>query len=316
MQDPPQSIVRASPEAKEAQLSPRPITKNARSQSRSTFDWCSRLMLALAVASATAPEIEAQQAIDRSLDRGSGVPSSMFGIYIEPGELRVYPYFEYYLDNNAEYSPLELGFGLDQDFRGRYRASEGLIFIGYGISSRFALEFEAAVITATQHKASDDPTNMPARLKESGLGDVEGQLRWRWNRETDSRPEIFSYFETVFPLQKDKLLIGTQDWEFKLGTGIIRGFTWGTTTLRLAAGYDNAAQKGELGEYAVEYLKRISQALRLFASVEGAQDEVELITEAQWFLRPTLLLKLNNAFGLTSKATDWAPEVGLMFAFR
>ena len=148
------------------------------------------------------------------------------------------------------------------------------------------------------------------------MGDVEGQLRWRWKGETASGPEVFSYFETVFPLQKRKRLIGTQDWEFKLGTGVIRGFRWGTTTVRAAVAYDRAESKGELGEYAVEYLKRLSPAVRVFAAVEGSEDEVELITEAQWFLRPTILLKLNNAFGLTSKAADWAPEIGMMFSFR
>ena len=54
----------------------------------------------------------------------------------------------------------------------------------------------------------------------------------------------------------------------------------------------------------------------MFAAVEGSQDEWELITEAQWFLRPNIFLKLNNAVGVTSKATDWAPEIGVMFSFR
>ena len=70
------------------------------------------------------------------------------------------------------------------------------------------------------------------------------------------------------------------------------------------------------GEYALEYLKRVSPRLRLFAAVEGSEDEVELITEAQVFLRPNIFLKLNNAFGATSKATGWAPEVGVMFSFQ
>jgi hypothetical protein len=33
-------------------------------------------------------------------------------------------------------------------------------------------------------------------------------MRWRWNDETDRSPEVFSYFETTFPLQKAKKLIG------------------------------------------------------------------------------------------------------------
>ena len=69
----------------------------------------------------------------------------------------------------------------------------------------------------------------------------------------------------------------------------------------------------ELGEYAVEYLKRVSRSWRLYAGLEGTQDELELILEAQWHLGANVYVKLNSAFGLTSKATDWAPEVGIMF---
>jgi hypothetical protein len=86
--------------------------------------------------------------------------------------------------------------------------------------------------------------------------------------------------------------------------------------VRGAVEYDGAEGSAGLGEFAVEYLKRISPGLRLFGAVEGTGDEIELITEAQWFLRPDLVFKLNNALGLTSKATDWAPEIGLMFSFR
>lgn len=275
------------------------------------------VLLGLVAAGSAEPlDARAQQPLDRSRDRGPGIATSMFGTYIQRGELLVYPFFEYYNDKDAEYSPDELGYGLDVDYRGRYRASEGLIFLGYGISDRLAVELEAAVITARQTKAPDDPSSMPSNVEESGLGDVEGQLRWRWNRETHRRPELFTYFETVFPLQKRKRLIGTQDWEFKLGTGVVRGFAWGTATVRAAVEYDAAEQSAALGEYAVEYLKRVSPSLRLLGAIEGSEDEVELITEAQWSIRPNVVLKLNNALGLTSKATDWAPEVGVMFSFR
>jgi len=281
--------------------------------------WLARVacLVALAVTHVGFPRhTYAQPPLDRSRDRGPGIPTSMFGTYVRRGEFLLYPFFEYYHDKDAEYSPDELGYGIDADYRGPYRASEGLIFLGYGVSDRLALEFEAAVITATQTKAPDDPSAMPATVEESGLGDVEGQVRWRWNRETDRRPEVFSYFETVFPLQKQKRLIGTQDWEFKLGTGLVRGFAWGTATVRAAVEYDAEEGTAALGEYAVEYLRRVSSAIRLFAAVEGSEDEVELITEAQWAFRPNVVLKVNSAFGLTSKATDWAPEIGVMFSFR
>jgi hypothetical protein len=248
-------------------------------------------------------------------DRGRGVPLSMFGTYMQEGEFIIYPFYEYYYDQDAEYKPQELGYELDQDFRGRYRAHEGLIFLGYGISENLAIELEAAVITAKQYKADDDPSDMPNVFEESGLGDVESQLRWRWANETAGRPEFFSYYETVFPLQEDKKLIGTQDWEFKFGTGMIKGFTWGTMTLRLAAEYDAAESKGELGEYAVEYLRRVSDLFRFYLGVEGSQDEIEFITDLQFHVMPYGFIRINNALGVTSKATDYAPEIGVLFRF-
>jgi len=65
---------------------------------------------------------------------------------------------------------------------------------------------------------------MTEKIEESRLGDIEGQIRLRWVKENEGRPEIFSYFEAVAPNQTDKLLIGTPDWEMKLGSGIIKGF--------------------------------------------------------------------------------------------
>jgi hypothetical protein len=65
----------------------------------------------------------------------------------------------------------------------------------------------------------------------------------------------------------------------------------------------------------VEYLNRVSPRWRVYAGIEGAQDEVSFIAEAQWFLRPNIFVKLNSGVGLTSKATDWAPEIGVVFAF-
>ena len=95
-----------------------------------------------------------------------------------------------------------------------------------------------------------------------------------------------------------------------------RGFGWGTLTARVALEYDEASSSPfDLGEYAIEYLKRLSPRFRIYLGVEGTQDELELITELQWHFSRRAFLRLNNAFGLTSKATDWAPEVGVVFTF-
>ncbi len=247
-------------------------------------------------------------------DRGPGIPVSMFGTYVRPGEFLLYPFYEYYHDNDMEYKPSDFGYGLAEDYRGPYRAHEGLIFIGYGISDKMAFEFEAAYISAELEKDKNDPSAMPPRIEESGLGDVEGQIRWRWNHESVSKPEFFSYFETVFPTGEDNSLIGTSDWQFKLGTGLIKGYKWGTMTFRAAVEYDAAEDKVDLGEYAVEYLRRVSDRVRMFAMLEGTQDEAALSPEIQWHFNRHVFLKANTGIAVTSKAVDFAPEVGIMFS--
>ena len=50
-------------------------------------------------------------------DRGTGIPTSLFGTFIKKGELMVYPFFEYTIDHNLEYQPAQYGLGVDEDFR-------------------------------------------------------------------------------------------------------------------------------------------------------------------------------------------------------
>jgi hypothetical protein len=237
----------------------------------------------------------------------------MFGTYIRRGEWLLYPFFEFYRDGNFEYKPEELGVAGDQDYRGRFRAHEALFFVAYGLTGSLAFEMEIAAIRASLEKSPADSSALPRRLTESGLGDVEGQLRWRWRQESASRPEIFSYAEVVLPHNPDKPLIGTEDVEIKLGTGLVRGFSWGTLTARAAVEYAaGSSSPFDIGEYAVEYLRRVSSAWRLYVGIEGTQDEVSLLGEAQWHLAPNVFIRVNNGIGLTSKAIDWAPEVGIV----
>ncbi len=248
-------------------------------------------------------------------DRGPGLPTSMFGTFIQKGELIIYPFFEGYRDDDFEYKPEEFGAIGDVDYRGRYRANEGLVMLSYGLTDNLAFEMEFAGISATFDKAPGDPSGVPARIKESGLGDVEGQLRWRWNRETTRRPEVFSYAEAVLPHHRQKMLIGTSDLELKFGTGVIRGFPWGTVIARAAVEYAaGSASRFDASEYAVEYVRRLGPRFRLYAGIEGTQDEVSAIGELQWHALKHVVIKANSGFGLTSKATDFAPEVGILFS--
>jgi hypothetical protein len=246
-------------------------------------------------------------------DRGPGIATSMFGTYIEKNDLIIYPFYEYYYDRNAEYKPAELGFTSENDYRGKYVAHEGILYFGYGISDWLMIEGEAAVITARQNKGGNDRSDFPDSFSEQGLGDVEGQLRWRYWKETFSTPELFSYFETVLPLNKNKKLIGTSEWEHKFGSGLMKGFSWGTMTVRAAVEYVSGENKVETGEFALEYLKRVNEKFRFYIGVEGTQDELGLITDLQIHLQPWIFIRINNSFGLSSKATDYAPELGMVF---
>lgn len=144
--------------------------------------------LVLAICCAAAPTaLAAQGGFDFIGDRNGGIPVSMFGTYVRPGEVLVYPFYEYYLDGDAEYSPDELGYQLDRDFRAESRGHEALVFVAWGVSDRLALELEAALYTTQWlDKAPEDPTDRPARIEESGLGDVEARSGtggpWRGRR--------------------------------------------------------------------------------------------------------------------------------------
>lgn len=249
-------------------------------------------------------------------DRGPGVATSLFGTYVARGELLLYPFYEYTWNHDQEYKPEELGFVGEHDQRGKLTEHEALIFISYGISEDAAVELESALYTtATLRKAPSDTSAVPNRIRESGFGDTQAELRWRWLRETLGRPELWSYSEVVFPFQRNRVLIGTQDWELIQGFGLTKGFSWGTLTTRVSATYDGGEGDLQFGEYAIEYLKRISKRFRLVLAMEGEQDERALIGEAQWRLAPHARIKLNNAWGLTSKAPDVAPEIGVALTF-
>lgn len=249
-------------------------------------------------------------------DRGTGVSTSLFGTYVRNGELLVYPFYEYTSNKDQEYAPEDLGFVGTQDYRGKNTEHEALIFVSYGISENVGVEVESAIwTTATQHKSPDDPSAAPSEFTESGFGDTQAELRWRWWNETDKRPELWSYFETVFPFQKNRKIIGTQDWELIQGVGLTRGFHFGTLTARASVEYQSDEGKVAFGEYALEYLKRLSPRWRTVLAVEGEEDEVTGIVEIQRQVAQNALLKVNNGFGLTSKAPELAPEVGIAFTW-
>jgi hypothetical protein len=250
-------------------------------------------------------------------DRGDGIPTSLFGTYIRGKEVLFYPFYEYTLTRKFEYEPKELGFTGNQEYLGKLVEQEALVFLAYAFNDSLAIEFESAVYSSAKFtKASDDTSNVPGSIRESGLGDTEINIRWRYLKETASRPELTFFFQTVFPLQKSKTLIGTPDWEFEPGIVLTKGYSFGTLDLRLAVAYDTGERKLEFAEWAVDYVKRLSPDWRVVLALEGAQvDEVSIIGEVQYALSKNATLKINCGFGLAEKAPTFAPEVGVMFSF-
>ena len=249
-------------------------------------------------------------------DRGDGIPTSLLGTYIREKEFLFYPFYEYTRKTKFEYKPSDLGFTGDKDFLGKKTEREFLLFMAYAFNDSLAIEFESALHNRLEfRKAPNDTSNTPDRIRESGVGDTETNIRWRVSKETDTRPEITTYFKTVYPLQRDKKLLGTQHLELSPGVVVTKGFSFGTLAFRAAANYDTGERKTKFGEYAVDYIKQLSPNWRLALSVEGVEDELQAIGELQYRFSKNATLKLNYGYGISSKAQGIAPEIGVMFRF-
>ena len=250
------------------------------------------------------------------IDRGTGVPITTIGTYVRDDEWLVMPFIGYASDSNFQYDPNEFGFPSLTEYEGKYSASEGGLLIAYGLSDRIALELRIAGTDVSLDKAAADLSGMPATRKESGLGVIKLGLDWRWLTESGQRPEIFSYVVTSIAHDQDKPLAGTPESVTQLGIGAIRGFSWGTVTLRTGALYEPSSTSTiDWGNLSLEYLKRLSSSFTLAGSValnEG--DEGTLTTELQWRVNPTTVIKFNNGLGFTSPGLDWAPQIGVLLS--
>ncbi|TMI12496.1 MAG: hypothetical protein E6H40_01500 [Betaproteobacteria bacterium] len=252
-------------------------------------------------------------------DRGDGIPTSLLGTYIREKEFLFYPFYEYTRFRNFEYSPKDLGVRgprEDDKFFGKRVEREGLVFLAYAFSDSLAVEFESAVYSSVDFTMSaDDNTAVPDPLRERGLGDTEANIRWRYSKETATRPEAILFLKTVFPLQKNKALLGSKHLQLEPGIVLTKGFSFGTLALRGSANYDRGERKLSFSGYAVDYVKRLSPAWRVAFSLEGHEDELSAIGEVQYTLSKNAVLKLNSGFGVTKKAPTFAPEIGVLFTF-
>ena len=113
----------------------------------------------------------------------------------------------------------------------------------------------------------------------------------------------------------DKKLLGAQHWEFALGLVLTKGSSFGTLALRLSSTFDTGDPKFKFSEYAIDYVNRLSPNWRVAFSLEGDEDERQVISELQYTLTRNTVLKMNLGLEITKTAPDFAPEIGAMFRF-
>ena len=253
-------------------------------------------------------------------DRGTGIRTSMVETYVEPHQLLIYPFAAYSWDHNYEYQPTMFGFGRDQDFRGHYRTTEAAFFLAYGVSDWLALELEGSQITATFEKAPADTFGTPARIRETGVADIAGQLRLRLGHERGRRPEFFASVEVLPPMHAGRVLIGDAQWNVKSEIGAVRAYRWGTMTFRTTIEYNRGDTHWDLGETSLEYLRQLSPAWRILLGIEGgeggAPDDWVLVTAGRWRIARGLDFKFANGLGIFSKSNDWESQIGLLLTLR
>jgi hypothetical protein len=278
-----------------------------------------RLLACLALAGVLALPVRTRAGTLDLPDRGPGVATSTTGLTLGPGELLVFASFERSENSGFEYSPNDFDVASGEDFQGNLRTSEEVVFLGYGLGDAFALGLEVAAARATFHRDEEDATGTPASVRESGLGDVQAELTWRFQRETERRPELYLFAEVALPHDRSKPLTGTPDWLAHVGVGLAREFSTGSLLSRISAEYDLASESPlDFGEWSLEWLHRFSSSWRLSAGFEGNiggannLDEVWTVADLEWRLAGRLALRFHSGYGLTSKTKGWSPEVGLV----
>ena len=153
--------------------------------------------------------------------------------------------------------------------------------IGWRSNSKSPASQRRSTKPRTTRRRCRHGSRSPGSAMSKGRCGGAGTARRRRGRKCSATPSSSSR------THKDKLLIGTAGVEIKFGTGIVRGFSWGTIIARAAVEYAaGSSSQFDSGEYAVEFVKRLGPRFRIYAGIEGTQDEVSAIGELQWHVTP------------------------------
>ena len=252
-------------------------------------------------------------------DRGPGVPTSLSGIYLTPGEWLGAASYQDLENRGFQYTPDDFGFADTNDYLGEYRFSGGFFFLGYGLNESIALALKVTGGSTKLTKASDDPSAMPAEIKESGISEIAPELTWRFITENVDRPELYAFVSILIPHDRDKDLIGTQDWVVLPGIGLNRGFSWATLSARMNFEYDAASESTlDFGKWSVEGQRRFSDSWWVSVGLEGQVGGATNFDEAwqtafiQWSPTPHIAVRFGSRIGLTQMTEGWTGEIGIV----
>jgi hypothetical protein len=252
-------------------------------------------------------------------DRGPGMQTSLNATYLAEKEFLFYPFYEYNFVVNEEYIPMDLGYDVDQAYEAKSSSHEALLYLGYGISDWLIAEAEVAFINFTQQKSSSDNSTMPSPYKESGIENIDFQLRWRYWKETSKKPELFSNFVLAVPSAGSNKIIGLTGYDFKFASGLIKGFRFGTMIVSSSFQYNTYDSQFDFLGLDIEYVKRLNDKFRVYVGFDGLPipDAFAVSTNLQIFPKPWMFIRLGNSFGIGSSGLiDFNQEIGVAIYFN
>jgi len=173
-------------------------------------------------------------------------------------------------------------------------------------------------VSARFERSSLDTSGTPATIKESGFTDLAAQARLRLASEQGKATEIFASLEFIPATHRGKKLISDRWTDLKGEIGLVRGFQFGTMTLKTTVEWNHGTTLGPR-QHRWSTCDRCRPSggcsWRSRAARAGAMDEWVFVTAAQWRISIAPFSSFPTA-SAWRRIHDWEPQVGIMLAFH
>jgi hypothetical protein len=205
--------------------------------------------------------------------------------------------------------------------------SEGALWLGTGIVTGVDL----GVFIPFRQLSPDEGNS------ESGIGDVEAELKWNFLPESETAPALALKIGVGFPSADERKGLGSGGYD--LFATLLAGKGFGPVETYLNLGYTRIdklevePEEGAGGEEAetlnrsvysaslaarwnvVEQLGLVAEVQFTSAEAKGDDAAVSATVGAIWQITPAVGIDVGGRFGLTDAAADWTILAGLNFAF-